>query len=92
MHFTSFTTALALASSAISTPTYGLSPRQASTLNAAIVARGRSYIGTSLTIRSDNTEQNLIKGAEFGSITPENVCRFLIESSVVESDNLPNSL
>jgi endo-1,4-beta-xylanase len=72
MHFTSLTTALALASSALSTPTYGLSPRQASTLNAAIVARGRSYIGTSLTIRSDNTEQNLIKSAEFGSVTPEN--------------------
>jgi endo-1,4-beta-xylanase len=76
MHFTSLTTALALASSALSTPTYGLSPRQASTLNAAMVARGRSYIGTSLTIRSDNTEQNLIKSAEFGSITPENAMKW----------------
>jgi endo-1,4-beta-xylanase len=45
----------------------------ASGMNAAMVAAGREYIGTSLTIRSDNQEQNLIKSkAEFGSITPEN--------------------
>ncbi|KAH8731382.1 endo-1,4-beta-xylanase precursor [Phaeosphaeriaceae sp. PMI808] len=76
MLFTSLTTALALASSAVAIPTYGLDPRQASALNTAMVARGRSYIGTSLTIRSDNTEQNIIKGAEFGSITPENAMKW----------------
>ncbi|KAH7402024.1 xylanase 2 [Phaeosphaeria sp. MPI-PUGE-AT-0046c] len=65
------TTALALASSTVAVPTYGLEPRQAATLNAAMVARGRSYIGTSLTIRNDNSESNIIK-SEFGSITPEN--------------------
>lgn len=76
MLFTSLATALALASSAASIPTFGLEPRQAASLNAAMVARGRSYIGTSLTIRSDNTEQNLIKSAEFGSITPENAMKW----------------
>jgi endo-1,4-beta-xylanase len=72
MLFSSLTTALALANSAAAIPTFGLEPRQASALNAAMVARGRSYIGTSLTIRNDNTEQNIIKSNEFGSITPEN--------------------
>lgn len=72
MLFKTLTTALALATTAVSSPTFGLETRQATTLNAAIVAKGRSYIGTSLTIRNDNTEQNIIRGAEFGSITPEN--------------------
>jgi endo-1,4-beta-xylanase len=76
MLFTTLTTALALASGASAIPTFGLEPRQAATLNAAMVARGRSYIGTSLTIRNDNTEQNLIKGPEFGSITPENAMKW----------------
>jgi endo-1,4-beta-xylanase len=42
-------------------------------LNAAMKAAGREYIGTSLTVRSDNSEQTIIRNAnEFGSITPEN--------------------
>jgi endo-1,4-beta-xylanase len=41
------------------------------TLNAAMVAAGRKYIGTSLTLRGDATEEAIIK-SEFGSITPEN--------------------
>ncbi|KAB5523894.1 endo-1,4-beta-xylanase precursor [Coniochaeta sp. 2T2.1] len=54
-----------------------LDSRQATGLNAAIVARGRQYIGTSLTIRSDNSEQNIIKNKnEFGSITPENAMKW----------------
>ena len=76
MLFSSLTTALVLANTISAVPSYNLEARQANTLNAAIVARGRSYIGTSLTIRSDNTEQNLIKGAEFGSITPENAMKW----------------
>ncbi|KAF1836608.1 glycoside hydrolase [Decorospora gaudefroyi] len=74
MHFTALTSALALASSVTSSAL--LTRQQASTLNAAMVARGRSYIGTSLTIRNDNTEQNLIRSAEFGSITPENAMKW----------------
>lgn len=69
-------TALGLVCSTSAIPSYTLRTRQANTLNAAIVAKGRSYIGTSLTIRNDNTEQNLIKGAEFGSITPENAMKW----------------
>ncbi|KAH6623730.1 glycoside hydrolase superfamily [Chaetomium tenue] len=45
--------------------------RQVQTLNAAMVAAGREYIGTSLTVRNDNQESNIIR-SEFGSITPEN--------------------
>ncbi|CAI6331143.1 unnamed protein product [Periconia digitata] len=71
MHFSTLTTALALASNAVAIPSFGLHPRQAATLNAAMKARGREYIGTSLTIRNDNQEQNIIK-SEFGSVTPEN--------------------
>lgn len=42
-----------------------------------MVARGRSYIGTSLTIRSDTSETNLIKDkSQFGSITPENAMKW----------------
>ncbi|KAH9860470.1 hypothetical protein J1614_011801 [Plenodomus biglobosus] len=74
--FIGVTVALALASCISAAPSNALEARQANTLNAAIVARGRSYIGTSLTIRNDNTEQNLIKGAEFGSITPENAMKW----------------
>lgn len=68
--------ALALANSVSGVLSHGLDVRQATTLNAAIVARGRQYIGTSLTVRSDNTEQNIIKSAEFGSITPENAMKW----------------
>lgn len=48
-------TALALASSAAAVPTYGLEPRQAATLNAAMVARGRScmYIWLHTSVTSD---------------------------------------
>ncbi|KAF1943485.1 endo-1,4-beta-xylanase precursor [Clathrospora elynae] len=74
MLLSTLTTALALASSVTSSPFSAL--QQATTLNAAMVARGRSYIGTSLTIRSDNTEQDIIKSAEFGSITPENAMKW----------------
>ena len=76
MLFPNLITTLALASSVSAVPSYSLEARQANTLNAAIVAKGRSYIGTSLTIRNDNTEQNIIKSAEFGSITPENAMKW----------------
>ncbi|KAF2015788.1 glycoside hydrolase family 10 protein [Aaosphaeria arxii CBS 175.79] len=76
MLFNVLTTALAIAGSVTAVPTFANEARQAATLNAAIVAKGRSYIGTSLTIRNDNTEQNLIKGSEFGSITPENAMKW----------------
>lgn len=36
---------------------------------------GREYVGTSLTLRNDNTEQNIIRN-EFGSITPENAMKW----------------
>ncbi|KAF2262569.1 endo-1,4-beta-xylanase precursor [Lojkania enalia] len=76
MIFNTLTTALALASTATAIPTFAHEARQASTLNTAIVSKGRSYIGTSLTIRNDYTEQNLIRGADFGSITPENAMKW----------------
>jgi endo-1,4-beta-xylanase len=76
MQLTTFASVLALATSVVAIPTYPHQARQASTLNAAIISKGRSYIGTSLTIRSDNSEQNLIKGPEFGSITPENAMKW----------------
>lgn len=51
--------------------------RQVTTgLNAAMAAKGR-YIGSSLTIRSDTSEQNILKNkAEVGSITPENAMKW----------------
>jgi endo-1,4-beta-xylanase len=75
MLFSTLATTLALASSTAAVPAFGLEPRQAATLNAAMVARGRSYIGTSLTIRNDNAESNIIK-SEFGSVTPENAMKW----------------
>ncbi|KAL8383359.1 hypothetical protein RB595_006893 [Gaeumannomyces hyphopodioides] len=69
--------ALALAALASAVPTVINDPdallklRQTQGLNAAMVAAGREYVGTSLTIRSDNQENTLIRN-EFGSITPEN--------------------
>src|SRR4051794_38691781 len=76
MLFSSLSAAVALASGALAIPSLPLTARQQTTLNAAFVARNRSYVGTSLTIRSDNTEQNIIKSAEFGSITPENAMKW----------------
>jgi endo-1,4-beta-xylanase len=74
MHLPTLSTVLAFASIAICSP---LDTRQTATaLDAAFKARGRSYIGTSLTIRNDNTEQNIIRSAEFGSITPENAMKW----------------
>jgi endo-1,4-beta-xylanase len=52
-----------------------LEARQTTTLHAAIRAKGRQYIGTSLTIRNDASETNLIR-SEFGSITPENAMKW----------------
>ncbi|KAK2767400.1 NAD(P)H-dependent D-xylose reductase (XR) [Arachnomyces sp. PD_36] len=47
--------------------------RQEVGLNSAIQAAGKEYFGTSLTIRGDQTEVDIITNpAEFGSITPEN--------------------
>ncbi|KAH6640026.1 glycoside hydrolase superfamily [Truncatella angustata] len=56
---------------------HSLVSRQAATsLNSAASAKGR-YIGTSLTIRSDNSEQSIIKNkAEIGSVTPENAMKW----------------
>jgi hypothetical protein len=70
MLFSSLLAALAFASSTTALPST-LEARQASTLKAAMIARGRSFIGTSLTIRNDNSESNIIR-SEFNSITPEN--------------------
>ena len=73
MHIPYLATALALTSLVAASP---LEARQATQLNPAIRARGRNYIGTSLTIRNDATEQNIIKSTEFGSITPENAMKW----------------
>ncbi|RMZ72760.1 glycosyl hydrolase family 10 [Pyrenophora seminiperda CCB06] len=69
MHIPYLATALALTSLVVATP---IETRQAAQLDPAIRTRGRNYVGTSLTIRNDATEQSIIKSTEFGSITPEN--------------------
>ncbi|KAK1914673.1 hypothetical protein P3342_010662 [Pyrenophora teres f. teres] len=73
MHIPYLATALAVTGLVAATP---IEPRQAAQLDPAIRARGRSYVGTSLTIRNDATEQNIIKSTEFGSITPENAMKW----------------
>lgn len=45
------------------------------TLDAAMIAAGRTYIGTSLTIRSDTQESDLIK-SQFNAVTPENAMKW----------------
>ncbi|KAF2834670.1 glycoside hydrolase family 10 protein [Patellaria atrata CBS 101060] len=51
--------------------------RQAAGLQTAFAAKGRKYIGTSLTIRNDNSERNIINNkADFKSITPENAMKW----------------
>ncbi|RPA78804.1 endo-1,4-beta-xylanase precursor [Ascobolus immersus RN42] len=73
MHFSISATLLGLSTLIAANPVPSvLEARQAQTLNAAMLAKGKKYFGTSLTIRNDNTEQGLIRGPEFGSITPEN--------------------
>jgi endo-1,4-beta-xylanase len=42
-----------------------------------MVAHGRDYFGTSLTVRSDNQESTIIRNkGDFGSITPENAMKW----------------
>ncbi|KAK2747660.1 NAD(P)H-dependent D-xylose reductase (XR) [Onygenales sp. PD_40] len=69
-------TALALCGLASATPVPH-APRQATGLQSGIVAAGREYFGTSLTIRNDQSESSIIQDAnEFGSITPENAMKW----------------
>ncbi|SPO05239.1 probable Endo-1,4-beta-xylanase A [Cephalotrichum gorgonifer] len=49
--------------------------RQVTGLQAAMVAAGKEYFGTCLTVRGDTTEENIIR-SEFGSITPENAMKW----------------
>ncbi|KAF2737807.1 endo-1,4-beta-xylanase precursor [Polyplosphaeria fusca] len=72
MLFKTLIAALVLVGSAVAAPSQGLETRQSTGLDTAMKKSGRSYIGTSLTIRNDNAEQNIIKGPDFGSVTPEN--------------------
>ncbi|KAK5172794.1 uncharacterized protein LTR77_002914 [Saxophila tyrrhenica] len=71
MHFTnSFTAALALAGSALASPT---DKRATVGLSKAMRQRGRSFIGTALTLRGDAQELAIVENkADFNSITPEN--------------------
>ncbi|RDL32090.1 Beta-xylanase [Venustampulla echinocandica] len=77
MRFTSSVTmALGLGGMVSANPVL-FNARQVAGLNAAMVARGREYIGTSLTIRNDQSETNIIGNKnEFGSITPENAMKW----------------
>lgn len=45
------------------------------TLDAAIKAKGKEYVGTALTIRDDTSEQAIIT-SEFNSVTPENAMKW----------------
>jgi len=46
--------------------------QQGQGLNAVMRARGRQYIGTAMGIHNDNSENNVFRGNDFGSATPEN--------------------
>ena len=47
--------------------------RQAQGLHDAMVAAGKEYFGTCLTLRGDSSEESVIRTpGEFGSLTPEN--------------------
>ena len=84
MHFTHFATAgLALASNALASP----SERHAATgLSKAMLARGRSWIGTAVTFRDDPKERAIYGNkADFNSITPENAQKW--ESTEPERGN-----
>ena len=50
---------------------------QAKGLHQAMLARGRTWFGTALTIRDDPAEQAIISNtADFGSVTPENAMKW----------------
>ena len=76
MHFThSFTAVLALASSAFASP---IEERATSVgLSKAMRQRGRSFIGTAVTIRDDPQEVAIYTNkVDFNSITPENAMKW----------------
>ncbi|KEY74814.1 hypothetical protein S7711_06501 [Stachybotrys chartarum IBT 7711] len=54
-----------------------IEPRQASGLHAAMVAAGKEYFGTAVTVRNDQSETNIINNRnDFFSITPENAMKW----------------
>ena len=53
------------------------SSRQNQGLHQAMVAKGRTFIGTAYSNRNDGSEQNIIRNRnEIGSITPENAMKW----------------
>ncbi|PGH15522.1 hypothetical protein AJ80_05539 [Polytolypa hystricis UAMH7299] len=79
MHFFgSAATALALSAIASANPISRDACRVPATgLQSAMVAKGKEYFGTALTLRGDQSEENIIKrAAEFGSVTPENAMKW----------------
>ncbi|CAI9631322.1 glycoside hydrolase family 10 protein [Alternaria burnsii] len=70
MRFSSIVASLALAGSAVASPTYGHG-KDNDSLYKSMKKAGRSFIGTALTLRNETREGEIIK-ADFNSFTPEN--------------------
>ncbi|KAI0570109.1 Beta-xylanase [Pyrenophora tritici-repentis] len=78
MRFSSIVASLALASSAIASPTScsgNDTGNDKDSLYKAMKKAGREFVGTALTIHNETREQEIIK-QEFNSFTPENAMKF----------------
>ncbi|CAA9963962.1 hypothetical protein P3342_009647 [Pyrenophora teres f. teres] len=76
MRFSNIVASLALASSAIASPTSCPSNgKDKDILYKAMKKAGRDFVGTALSIRNDTREQDILKH-EFNSFTPENAMKF----------------
>jgi endo-1,4-beta-xylanase len=77
MRLTLLSAVAVLAGLATANPVPDVERRQATGLHAAMVAAGRKYFGTAVTVRNDGNENNVLNNKnEMGSITPENAMKW----------------
>lgn len=75
MHFFDIVTALALASSAFAAPSKPKDDCDDDSLYKTMQKRGRSFIGTAVTLRNESRETEIIN-QDFNSMTPENAMKW----------------
>ncbi|KAF1834602.1 endo-1,4-beta-xylanase-like protein [Decorospora gaudefroyi] len=71
MRVSSIVAGLALASSAVASPTFGWGKKHRDSLYKSMKKSGRSFIGTALTLRDEPREDEIVD-ANFNAFTPEN--------------------
>jgi len=75
MHFSNIVAGLALATLAVAAPSKPKDDHKEDSLYKAMQKRGRSFIGTAVTLRNESRETEIIN-QDFNSMTPENAMKW----------------